>query len=26
MAEEGGWMYNGWKKSRPHTREWMNKT
>jgi hypothetical protein len=27
MADEGrGWMYGGWKKSRAHTREWMNKT
>jgi hypothetical protein len=27
MADEGrGWMYNGWKKSGAHTREWMNKT
>jgi hypothetical protein len=27
MADEvRGWMYDGWKKSRAHTREWMNKT
>jgi hypothetical protein len=27
MTDEGReWMYDGWKKSGAHTREWMNKT
>jgi hypothetical protein len=26
MAKDRGWMYDGWKKSGAHTREWMNKT
>jgi hypothetical protein len=27
MADEGhGWMYDSWKKSGAHMKEWMNKT
>jgi hypothetical protein len=26
MAEDHGWMYDGWKKGEAHTREWMKET